>query len=314
MVEPARIGRYEILETLSEDPTGRVYKAVDPSRHRTVAIKVLRRELAADEQRAERFHREAGAVALIDHPNVVRILEQDRDGDRWFFVMEYLPGSSLEAVLRRRRLSLHEAFAVFAAACRGLEAAHRQGVTHRDLNPRNILVSDDLEQVKLADFAIGRAQSLSDEAGTLSTAEVSMGSLHYMAPEQARDLAAADQRSDIYSAGAVFYELLTGRVPVGRLSLPSQLNGEVPPETDAIVLECLASNPVDRYATAGQLLQAVARLEDQLHLGLVNELRGISSSTSRILRRSTSGWTRRQQLLLAVLASILLLAAAAFFW
>ena len=286
-------------------------KAVQPSLNRTVAIKVLPRDLASDPERVERFEREAKAVALLNHPNVVHIIDKDRDGDLLYFVMEYVPGSSLDHVLKARRLSLPEAFRVLKGVCRGLEAAHKASITHRDLNPRNILVSDDLSVVKLADFGISRVESISRIQGTLSTAEVSMGTLHYMAPEQVRDMASVDQRSDIYAVGVLLYEMLTGRLPLGRFSLPSQANNQVPAELDPIVLRCLAGNPAERYQTVAALLEAVHRVEDRLRIGLADELRGLSRSTSRMLTRGTRTIAGRRGAWLAVGAILLLSAVAA---
>lgn len=309
--QPTRIGDYEIRRAVGEDATGRLYEAVQPSSGRSVTLKVLPESFATDPARVERFEREAKALAALSHANVARLLDSGRDGDRLYFVTEAGPGSSLDKVLRGRRLSLHEAFIVFKGVGRALEAAHRLGILHRDVCPSHILVSDDLKRVKLDDFGLGRRESATGVMETMSTAAVSMGSLHYMAPELAQGLDGADQRSDVYSAGAVFYEMLTGKLPVGRFGLPSQSNSEVPPQVDAIVLKCLASSPAERYATAAQLLQTLARVEDELGLGLVNELRGISSSTSTILRKSAGG--KRRLLGVGVIA-LALVAAAAFFW
>jgi serine/threonine-protein kinase len=304
---PTQIGQYQILSALDKGAVGQVYKATQPAGKRTVVVRVLPDRLAAG---ADDFDRELEKVARLDHANVVHLLEDGRDGDTRFLVSEYVPGSTLEAVLRKRRLSLQEAFGVFRHLCHGLEAAHRQGVVHRHLNPRNVLVSGDLRVVKIADFGLGRTESLSRDLGTLATAEASMGSLQYMAPEQARDLSAADARSDIYSAGAVLYEMLTGKVPLGRFGLPSQVASEVPPETDAIVLKCLASDPKERYGTVSQLLQALAGLEDRLRLGLVTELRGLTRSTSDIFRAGG----RRTLILVVAGLTVLLVALVAFFY
>jgi serine/threonine protein kinase/outer membrane protein assembly factor BamD (BamD/ComL family) len=305
---PRQIGPYEIVAAIGEGGMGRVYKAVEPSSNRIVAVKVLPPEFLKDEVLLERFHREALALTLVKHPNVVQILAKDRDGELLYFAMEYVPGTSLAAVLRRRRLSLPEALAVFKGICAGLEAAHQQNVIHRDLNPRNVLVSDDLSRVKLADFGISRVESRSREAGTLATVEFSMGTLHYVAPEQTDDMAAVDHRADIYSAGVVLYEMLTGRVPLGRFNLPSQRNSEVPHDLDPVVLKCLASEPSKRYATVGQLRARLQAVEDQLRLGLVSEIRGISRSTTNIFRRGTQklASSRRRKVTFAVAAAVLL--------
>ena len=126
--------------------------------------------------------------------------------------------------------------------------------------------------------------------GTLSTREVSFGTLHYLAPEQAANMVESDHRSDIFSFGVLFYAMLTGKVPVGRFSLPSRLNDEVPPEIDPIVLKCLATEPSERYQSVTQILSQIRNLEDNLRLKLVDELRGFSRSTGKILKRSTQSF------------------------
>ena len=305
-----------MLGLLGKGAMGKVYKAVQPSLNRLVAIKVLPERFVKDEAAVERFEREAQAVALLNHPNVVQIIDKNREEDLLYFVMEYVPGTSLEAVMRQRRLSLPEVFRVAKSICRGLEAAHRQNIVHRDLNPRNVLVSEDLSVVKLADFGISRVESISREQGTLSTSEVSLGSLHYMAPEQASNMLEADHRADIYSLGVTLYEMLTGRVPVGRFSLPSQINTEVPSDIDPLVLKCLEADPTDRFATVGQVLGDLNRLEDRLKLGLVHELKGISQHTSKIFLRSTDSFRARKRPLIiaAVAAAVLIGGGAAWFF
>ncbi len=304
-----------MLGLLGKGAMGKVYKAVQPSLNRLVAIKVLPAEFRVDDDRVERFEREAQAVALLNHPNVVQIIDKDREEDLLYFVMEYVPGTSLDAVMSQRRLSLHEVFRVAKGICRGLEAAHRQNIVHRDLNPRNVLVSEDLSVIKLADFGISRVEEISRQQGTLSTSEVSLGSLHYMSPEQATNMVEADHRTDIYSLGVTLYEMLTGRVPVGRFSLPSQINTEVPSDVDPLVLRCLEAEPADRYPTVTQVLGDLNRLEDRLKLGLVHELKGISQQTSKIFLKSTGTFRGRKRKLIvaAVVAALLAGGAAAYF-
>jgi serine/threonine protein kinase/tetratricopeptide (TPR) repeat protein len=283
---PTQIGSYEILESLAG--SDRVFRATDPSTGRVVAVKVAPKQYAEHPDRIEAFHRDAQAVAKIDHPNVIHIFDQGEEAGVPFVAMEFIEGTTLANLMRRRRLTLQEALAVFKGVCRGLEAAHQQGIVHRELSPDNVLVSEDLRVVKLADFGLVTADALVQSLGNLTTGQVNMGSLHYMSPEQASRAGEVDHRTDIYSAGVLFYELLTGRVPVGRFSLPSQLNNEVPPEVDPVILRCLETRAADRYQTASQLLQALGRVEDRLRLGLMQELQGLSSSTSKILLRSTS--------------------------
>ena len=306
--QPKKIGPYEVASLIGEGAMGTVYKATDPKSGNVVAIKVLKPDFVEDEEAVERFHREAEAVARLRHANLVRIIQKEQLDDVLYFVMEYVPGTALETVLRRRRLSLREAFVVFKKVCAGLQAAHHEKIVHRDLSPRNILVSEDLETVKIVDFGISRVESISNEMGTLSTTQVSLGSLHYMAPEQAVDMRQTDHRADIYSLGVLFYEMLTGRVPVGRYSLPSAINSEVPSDVDPIILRCLETKPGDRFSSVSRLLARVDRLDDQLRLGLVSEIRDLQRSTSKIFVKP------RQQAKWVLTAVALLIAAAATFY
>lgn len=284
---PKRIGDYDVLGKLGKGGMGSVYKAVQPSLNRIVAIKLLS-EALEDETSIERFRREAQAVALLNHPNVVQIIDMSEADGEPYFVMEYVKGTSLDAIMQRRRLSLTEAIGVFKEVCKGLRAAHRQNIVHRDLNPRNILVSEDLSVVKLADFGISRVESISRTEGTLSTGSIAMGTLHYMAPEQASAMAEVDHRADIYSLGVLLYEMLTGRIPVGRFNLPSQLEEGVPPELDPLVLRCLSAEPGDRYPTVDRVLEAVSKLEDQLRISFAQDFKGLSQQTTKLFARSTS--------------------------
>jgi tRNA A-37 threonylcarbamoyl transferase component Bud32/outer membrane protein assembly factor BamD (BamD/ComL family) len=309
---PTRIGDYDILGKLGKGGMASVYKAVQPSLNRIVAIKVMAEGLD-DEEGRERFRREAQAVALLNHPNVVQIIDMSSAEGSPYFVMEYVEGTSLDAVMKRRRLSLVEALGVFKEVCKGLQAAHRQNVVHRDLNPRNILVSEDLAIVKLADFGISKVESISRAEGTLSTSNVAMGTLHYMAPEQASGMAGVDHRADIYSLGVLLYEMLTGRLPVGRFNLPSQLEQGVPPELDPLVLRCLSADPGDRYPTVDRVLEAVTKLEDQLRLSFAQDFKGLSRSTSKLLSRSTSTVRGRPLVWGAVLLAVVALGAVVAF-
>lgn len=291
---PEHIGPYQVLELLGKGGMGSVFKAMQPSLNRLVAIKVLPREFAQDPERVERFHREAQAVALLNHPNIVHIIDKDQDGDTLYFVMEYVEGTSLGVVLFQRRLSLSEALLVAKNVARALEYAHRHKVVHRDLKPGNVLVSSDLSVVKLADFGISRIDPGGDTR-TLTTTQTSLGTLHYCAPEQIENPKAIDHRVDLYSLGVICYEMLTGRVPLGKFRLPSQLNTQLPPELDRIVLKCLASEPDDRYPSATELLADIDELEKTTGFRLVAELKLLSQSTSRLIRTSTTRVARQRK-------------------
>ncbi len=303
---PKQIGPYEILGPLGKGGMGAVYKAMQPSLNRIVAIKVLPGDFAKDPDAVARFHREAQTVAMLSHPNIVQIIDKGEDQGILYFAMEYVEGTSLDVVLRQRRLSLQEVVQIIKQIGRGLGAAHRAGVVHRDLNPRNILVSPTLTVVKLADFGISRVESVARTLGTLTTREMTLGSLHYLAPEQAVDATAVDHRADIYSLGVVFYEALTGRMPLGKFSLPSELNKDLPSEIDPVVLKCLATEPENRYATVGQLLEDIDKLEEMMRFQLLDELKGLKRGTSMLFKKGSTSFQRNRGLL--VLFGLLALA------
>ncbi len=231
--------------------------------------------------------------------------------------MEYLNGVPLTEVLSRRRLSLHEAVRVFKGILAGLQAAHEQDLFHHALAPEHILVSEDLALVKASDFGLGRCREGGPTTGTVLTRTQVGGiaSLHYMSPEEAEDPETAGATGNIYSAGVIFYEMLTGRVPGGRVALPSSRNPEVPFEIDALVLKCLAKNPADRYSSVADLRRSLTALEDQLRLGILNELHGFSRSTSKLLGAGREGERKVSRVFLGVVAIVALVAIliAAFF-
>jgi len=305
---PKQIGPYEILGPLGKGGMGAVYKAMQPSLNRIVAIKVLPADFARDPESVARFHREAQTVAMLSHPNIVQIIDKGEDQGILYFAMEYVEGTSLDVVLRQRRLSLQEVVQIIKQIGRGLGAAHRAGVVHRDLNPRNILVSPTLSVVKLADFGISRVESVARTLGTLTTQGMTLGSLHYLAPEQAVDASAVDHRADIYSLGVVFYEALTGRMPLGKFNLPSELNKDLPSEIDPVVLKCLATEPGDRYATVGQLLEDIDKLEGLMRFQLLDELKGLKRGTSMLFKKGSTSFQRNRGML--VLFGLLALALA----
>lgn len=275
---PTQIGPYRVQEQAGREGGGTLFRALDPS-GRAVTVQLLPSRLTEDAAAYERFRTEAAALAREDHPNLLRVLGTGQEGDRPYLVLEPFPGQPLSEILRTRRITAAEAFAVMKAICRGLAHAHEHGVLHRHVWPHAVRVSPDLAQVKLAEFGFSRMDSLG-MTGTLSTGALSLGAFHYLAPEQ-MDGRPVDHRTDLYAAGAVFQEMLTGRPPGDRVALPSQVNSVLPPETDVVVLKCLARNPLERYATAIDVLNALERLEESMRVRLLSELRDITQPGSR---------------------------------
>jgi serine/threonine protein kinase len=307
---PETIGPYRILETLREGGVSSVYKAAGPD-GAAVALKVFSPQVldaaagkpSRTSEVVARFHREVGAVVPLSHPNILQVLGTGQDGDRLYLATELFAGSSLERLQTQRRLSIPQSIAAMRGICRGLAWAHARGCVHGHLSPRHVLATPDLATVKIADFGPSEIDVVSELDSTLRTGAYALGSFHYLAPEQIeRRGAPPDPRSDIYAAGAIFVELLTGRPPSGKFTLPSHANAELPPATDVLVLKCLARDPAQRYPSAAALLADLDRLEEALRVRLLAHLRGIS----RLL--GAPGSTRRKALLAAL---VLLLAALA---
>ncbi|HEY7215881.1 MAG TPA: serine/threonine-protein kinase [Thermoanaerobaculia bacterium] len=280
---PETIGRYQVRELLGKAGGSAVFKAAEPQ-GRPVAVKLFPDALGENAATLERFRRELAAVVPVSrHPNLVQVLETGEDGGRPYMAMELVEGTSLDRILKARRVSLPEAFAVMRGVCRGLAQAHQHGLVHRSLTPRNVLVSPDFGTVKVADLGATAFESVAPSlTATLGTGEIRLGALYYLAPEHLEGRP-VDARADLYSAGVIFHEMLTGRAPGPKFGLPSQLNPELPQEVDAAVLKCLARKPEERYASAGELLAAVERLEELLRLRVLTEFRGISQAGSRLL-------------------------------
>ncbi|HKI03362.1 MAG TPA: serine/threonine-protein kinase [Thermoanaerobaculia bacterium] len=286
---PETIGPYSVRELLGKAGQSKVYKAADPQGD-PVAVKLFPSRLTADPAAVERFHRELAAVGPVSrHPNLVHVLGTGQEGDGLYLAMELVEGTSLDRVLKQRRVSLPEAFAVMRGICRALAHAHQHGFVHRSLTPRNVLVSPDFSTVKVSDLGATGFESSPNLTATLSTGEIRLGALYYLPPEILEGQGKGDARADIYSAGVIFHEMLTGRSPGPKFALPSQLNSELPPDVDVVVLTCLDRQPEDRYANAGDLLAALERLEETLRLRVLTEIRGISQAGSRLLGGSEGG-------------------------
>ncbi|WP_406695197.1 protein kinase [Singulisphaera sp. Ch08] len=244
----------EVLACLGRGGMGVVYKARQKSLDRVVALKILAPEREQDPQFAERFAREAQALAKLSHPHIVTVYDFGQADGLFYLLMEYVDGVNLRQLLRTRRLEPKEALAIVPPICDALQYAHDHAVVHRDIKPENLLL-DKAGQVKIADFGIAKmlgGDSTPDE-------EQRVGTPHYMAPEQHATPQAADHRADIYSLGVVLYEMLTGELPAGQFELPSR-KVRIDVRLDEIVLRALDSEPELRFQQAEQMKTAVETL------------------------------------------------------
>ena len=254
--------RYEILERIGTGGMAVVYKAKCHRLNRLVAVKILKSDLAQDEDFRRRFNAESQAVAQLSHPNIVSVYDVSRGGDIEYIVMELIDGITLKQYMEKRgQLNWRESLHFITQIMRGLSHAHSRGIVHRDIKPQNVMVLRD-GSVKVADFGIAclenAAQTLTQEA---------LGSVHYISPEQARG-DRIDARSDIYSAGVVLYEMLTGRLPfegdsavsvaIQHLSsiplAPREINPDIPEQLELICMKAMAPDLDKRYPSADAMI------------------------------------------------------------
>ncbi|MHC4311837.1 MAG: serine/threonine-protein kinase [Planctomycetota bacterium] len=252
----------EILELLGQGGMGAVYKARQKQLDRLVALKILPPEVGQDPAFAERFTREARSMAKLSHQHVVTLHEfgQTEEG-LYYFIMEFVDGTDLRHVIQSGELSPDEALVIVPKICEALHYAHKKGIVHRDIKPENILL-DKEGNIKIADFGLARLLDRPATAFTLTQAGQRMGTPHYMAPEQIEGAHEVDHRADIYSLGVVFYEMLTGQLPIGHFAPPSQ-KVQVDVRLDKVVLKSLAHEPERRYQQASEVKTDIETVRDQ---------------------------------------------------
>jgi predicted Ser/Thr protein kinase len=249
--------KLEILGLLGQGGMGFVYRARQPDLDRVVALKILRPELGRDPAFAERFAREARVLAKLNHPNIVNVFEHGQAGRFFYLLMEYVDGVNLRQAMRAGRFTPEQALAIVPGICDALQAAHAQGIWHRDIKPENILL-DQEGRVKIVDFGIARIVGDPARDFTLTLTGAALGSAPYMAPEQHERPHEVDHRADIYSLGVVFYEMLTGELPLGRFPNPSE-RAAVHARIDAIVLQTLEKERELRQQSATEVKTDIQR-------------------------------------------------------
>jgi predicted Ser/Thr protein kinase len=254
----------EILELIGKGGMGAVYKARQPRLNRFVALKILPPSIGSDPAFAERFAREAQALAQLNHPGIVTLYEFGQAGGLHFFMMEYVDGVNLRQLLINGRIAPREALAIVPQICDALQFAHDQGIVHRDIKPENILL-DRRGRVKVADFGLAKIIGGAIEpvpgasrtgASLLTETGKILGTPQYMSPEQIAHPADVDHRADIYALGVVFYQMLTGELPGKKIEPPSK-KVHIDVRLDEVVLRALEEEPQRRYQQASQVKTVV---------------------------------------------------------
>jgi len=263
-------GRYQVIEKVGEGGMGRVYRVLDKEIEEEVALKLIKHEIAADEKVIERFRNELKFARKISHRNVCRMYDISEDKGTHYITMEYVPGEELKEMIKRSgKLDIAKSISICSQVCEGLAEAHKLGVVHRDLKPQNIII-DNEGHARIMDFGIARSL----EAGTgLTTTELMIGTPAYMSPEQleAKEI---DQRSDIYSLGVIFYEMVTGSLPfegwtpisialkkvLEKPRKPGKLNTRISKSLSRLILKCLEKDKKKRYKGAEELLSDLRKI------------------------------------------------------
>ncbi|MDP2661355.1 MAG: protein kinase [Dehalococcoidia bacterium] len=305
-------GRYQLAEIVGKGGMATVYKATDLKLQRTIAVKVIHPDTAADPNFAKHFQTEAQNAATLNHPNILAVYDVGEDQNFEYIVLEFVEGKTLKEVLNDGPLSIDLAVKYARQLASGLDAAHQQGILHCDIKPQNVLITKD-KIAKLADFGISRAVA---STGGM-TGGMILGTLDYLAPEQIEGKR-PDQRSDIYALGLVIYEMLSGELPFGHPETPAQALAQriaiepkplrevkpgIPEDVEAGVMKALHRDPDARYQTADALAGALAHI-DESH----------SALTIAVKLPLTHGqrprWHRRRGLL-PTAAGVLLISALA---
>jgi beta-lactam-binding protein with PASTA domain/tRNA A-37 threonylcarbamoyl transferase component Bud32 len=293
-------GRYRVERELGHGGMAKVYKGEDTVLGRTVAIKVLAPQFADDPNFVTRFRREAQAAARISNQTIVSVFDTGSDDGVHFIVMEYVEGRTLAEYLSGGgRIMPERSIDIAIEVCRALEAAHAQGVIHRDIKPGNIML-DSRGDVKVTDFGIARVVSTAE---TVAQTAAILGTASYLSPEQAQGQP-VDARSDLYSLGCVMFEMLTGRAPfqgdspvavaskhvLEQPAAPSKLNRDVSPDLDAVVLRALAKNPANRYQSAEEFRADLERVRRGLPVE-ATPLLPAAVGTTQVIHRDASART-----------------------
>ncbi|MCA8959960.1 MAG: serine/threonine protein kinase [Planctomycetes bacterium] len=253
------IAGYRLEEVIGAGGMSVVFRATQVSLGRSVAFKVLRKDLGTDPEFAERFRTEARALAELSHPNIVAVYDQGEHDGSYYLVMEYIDGVSLRDVMEDHRLSPADALKIVPDLCGALEYAHSKNIIHRDIKPENILV-DRAGVPRIADFGLVRIVGDTEPATRLTKTQAILGTLDYMAPEQREGVRDIDHRADIYSLGVVLYEMLTGELPIARFPRPSE-RVDVGSGIDEIVLKVLEKDRDRRYQRASFVAQDLTRAQ-----------------------------------------------------
>ena len=285
-------GRYELLEKIGEGGMAEVYKAKDNKLNRFVAVKILKKQFADNEDIALKFKREATAIANLSDANIVNVLDVGTQEDIDYIVMEYVSGKTLKELIKYSgKLNYNTAIKIALQIAKALDCAHRNNIIHRDIKSQNIMVTE-LGEVKVTDFGIAK----STDSQTITNTTSIIGSAHYLSPEQAKGTY-IDFRSDIYSFGIVLYEMVTGRLPFEGDSPvtvdlkhlkedhvpPKNMNSAVPDSLNKLILKSIQKEPIKRYQNAKEIIQDLQKIQDNPDVVIGGDISSVDNDSTIIM-------------------------------
>lgn len=277
---------YSDLIKIGEGGMAHVYRGIQDSLQRPVAIKLLINDLKSDPEARHRFERESFIIARLNHANIIHVIDRGiSTADMPYFVMEYVEGTDLSTTMKMRDVSHGEKVDIIIQVLKALSYAHKNNVIHRDIKPDNILIDED-GVVKILDFGIAQFYGDQHQRDAKTSTGTVMGTYSYMSPEQRKSSDNVTIHSDLYSVGVVMYELFTGKIPSGHFPVPSRLNREITPELDRLILRCLKPEPENRPSSAEQLKTELLALSRGAHINKARRLlaeQGITQMKSRFL-------------------------------
>lgn len=308
-----KIPGFEISYQIGRGAMGSVYRARQIKTGRLVAIKVLSHDLSERTDLVARFEREAYALKSLTNPNVVSIIDAGHVEDIHYFAMEFIDGITLRTRINRGPILIAEAVLITSQILNGLKAAHKHGIIHRDLKPENVLLAYDgrdfsqiPNRVVLVDFGLVGIGGLAfDPHPNLTRSKVTMGTVNYMAPEQHVDAKRVDHRSDLYSAGVIFFEMLTGDLPLGRYLMPTERGMDLPKEVDRILATALSRNVDDRYSSAEDFFRDLCEMGIEVESSAtVAKSGGLSVPRDEIVATLKAGVYKMRYAVLLIIAGL----------
>ncbi len=271
------VGQYQIIEKVGEGGMASVYRGIQPSLNRSVAIKFLSHKVVGDKSIVERFNRESLIIARLSHPNIIHVIDRGiSDEGMPYFVMDFVEGTNLAVLMKEVGFDLNRKLDILVQVCKGLSYAHKNGVIHRDIKPANILI-DKEGNALVTDFGIAQFYEEGKGEDELTKEGIVMGTFAYMSPEQKSGSKNVTASSDLYSLGVMMYLLFAGRKPEGRFKLPSEHNASLPEGLDGVVVKCLETDPNDRYKSADEVKNHLLELLQGAHLRDTQKERALES-------------------------------------